>query len=314
MKLAVTALIITFALGVAVAPFAIKYLISIKFGQSIREIGPKWHLKKSGTPTMGGFIFIIPIIIAGLLLIRDASAVICIVTAVGFGAVGFIDDYIKVVKKRNLGLSSKQKFLLQIVVTVFFLAASRYYLGTGCEIGIPFGSTVDIGFLYYLFTAFVMLGCVNSVNLTDGIDGLATGISAIVLAFFGVMAYAYGEYQICAVCFSAVGGCAAFFLFNKNPARVFMGDTGSLFLGGLISAVAVMLGQPIMLVIAGIVFFVETLSVILQVAYFKKTGKRLFKMSPIHHHFEMCGWNEKKIDAVFACVTAIMCIIAYFGI
>ena len=314
MKLTVTALIIAFALSVAIAPFTIKYLISIKFGQSIREIGPKWHLKKSGTPTMGGFIFIIPVIAASLLLLRDASAIICLVTAAGFGAVGFIDDYIKVVKKRNLGLSSKHKFLLQIVVTVFFLVARWFYLDAGCNIGIPYGGTFDLGIIYYFFAAFVMLGCVNSVNLTDGIDGLATSVSLIVLSFFGVMAYVYGEFQICALCFAGVGGCSAFFMFNKNPAKVFMGDTGSLFLGGLVSAVSLMLGQPFMLIIAGIVFFVETLSVILQVAYFKKTGKRLFKMSPIHHHFEMCGWNEKKIDTVFCLVTLVMCVIAYFGI
>ncbi len=314
MKLAVTAFIITFALSVAIAPFAIKYLISLKFGQSIREIGPKWHLKKSGTPTMGGFIFILPLIVAAILLIREASAIICVITALGFGAVGFLDDYIKVVKKRNLGLSSKHKFLLQIVVTVFFIAATSFYLGNSTEILIPFGTTANLGILYYLFIAFVMLGCVNSVNLTDGVDGLATCISAIVISFFGVTAFLYGELQVSAVCFASVGGCLAFLIYNKNPAKVFMGDTGSLFLGGLISSVAIILGQPIMLVIAGIVFFAETLSVILQVAYFKRTGKRLFKMSPIHHHFEMCGWKEKKIDAVFSAVTAVMCIIAYFGI
>lgn len=310
----ITAFIIAFALSVAIAPFTIKYLASLKFGQSIREIGPKWHLKKSGTPTMGGFIFIIPLVITSLLLIRDVTAVICIITALAFGAVGFIDDYIKVVKKRNLGLSSKQKFILQVAVTVFFIVATVFYLDTGCSIRIPFGGELNLGIVYYFFAAFVMLGCVNSVNLTDGIDGLATSVSAIVLAFFGIMATVYTEYHVAALCFAAVGGCIGFFLFNKNPARVFMGDTGSLFLGGLISAVALILRQPLVLVIAGLVFFIETLSVILQVAFFKKTGKRLFKMSPIHHHFEMSGWNENKIDAVFAGVTAVMCIIAYFGI
>ena len=311
----ITAAVITFALSVAIAPFAIKYLISIKFGQSIREIGPSWHEKKSGTPTMGGFIFIISLVVAGMLFLRDVPSVICLVTALGFGVVGFVDDYIKVVKKRNLGLSSKAKFLHQIAVTVFFLGAEQMLIGVDSSVKIPFGSTVDMGILYFFFAAFVMLGCVNSVNLTDGIDGLATSISTVVLAFFGVMAYIYGEGEIAVLCFAAVGGCVAFFLFNKNPAKVFMGDTGSLFLGGLISAVALMLGQPFMLIIAGIVFFLETLSVILQVAYFKVTGgKRLFKMSPVHHHFEMCGWNENKIDIVFGTVTLVMCVLAYFGI
>ena len=310
----ITAFIIAFGLSLAIAPFTIRYLASLKFGQSIREIGPKWHLKKSGTPTMGGFIFIIPLIITSLLLIRDASSIICVITALAFGGVGFIDDFIKVVKKRNLGLSSKHKFILQFAVTVFFIAATAFYLETGTSFKIPFFGSVDIGIVYYFFAAFVMLGCVNSVNLTDGIDGLATSISTIVLVFFGIMAVIYAEYHIAAVCFAAVGGLVAFFMFNKNPAKVFMGDTGSLFLGGLISAVALVLGQPIMLVIAGLVFFVETLSVILQVAYFKRTGKRLFKMSPIHHHFEMSGWNENKIDLVFSGITLIMCIIAYFGI
>ncbi len=314
MKLAVTAFIITFALAVAVAPFAIRFLASIKFGQSIREIGPKWHMKKSGTPTMGGFIFIIPILISCLLLVRQADAFVCLITALGFGAVGFIDDYIKVVKKRNLGLSSKQKFLLQIVITVFFIVAQSYYLDLGTDIKIPFVGELGLGIFYYLFTPFVMLGCVNSVNLTDGIDGLATSVSTVVLVFFAVAAWIYESFGIVALCVSGIGGALGFLIFNKNPAKVFMGDTGSLFLGGLISSVALVLKQPLMLVPVGLVFFGETLSVILQVAYFKRTGKRLFKMSPIHHHFEMCGWREKKIDAVFASVTVIMCVIAYFGL
>ena len=311
----ITAFIITLALSIAIAPFVIKYLISIKFGQSIREIGPEWHEKKSGTPTMGGFIFIIPLIVTGILLLRGVEAVICLITAIGFGAVGFIDDYIKVVKKRNLGLSSKAKFLLQIAVTVFFLAAQHELLVVDGSVKIPFGSMLNMGWFYFLFAAFVMLGAVNSVNLTDGIDGLAASVSTVVLVFFGIMAVVYGNTDVASLCFAAVGGCVAFFMFNKNPAKVFMGDTGSLFLGGLISAVALILGQPFMLIMAGIVFFIETLSVILQVTYFKATGgKRLFKMSPIHHHFEMCGWNENKIDIVFGVVTLVMCVIAYFGI
>lgn len=289
MKLTVTALIIAFGLAIAIAPIAIKYLISIKFGQSIREIGPSWHQKKSGTPTMGGFIFILPILISSLLLIRDATAVICMIAAVGFGAVGFIDDYIKVVQKRNLGLSAKAKFLLQIVVTSFFLLAQWYYLGMDTSIRIPFYGTMNLSLFYYLFTAFVMLACVNSVNLTDGIDGLAVSVSIIVLTFFGIAAFIYGEAQVCALCFAAVGGCLAFFIFNKNPARVFMGDTGSLFLGGLISAVAISLGQPVMILIAGIIFFIETLSVILQVFYFK-----IFRAA-LYYAGNNLGYNKFRI-------------------
>ena len=314
MKLSVAGLLAAFVFAVAIAPFAIKYLISIKFGQSIREIGPSWHKKKSGTPTMGGFIFIIPIIVLSCFLLRDARSIICLLSAVGFCAVGFIDDYIKVVKKRNLGLTSKQKFLLQIAVTVFFIAASAFYLGGETKILIPFGGNMDLYYFYYPFAAFVMLGCVNSVNLTDGIDGLASSVSIVVLCFLGIAATVYSQIGLSVLCFTVVGAVFAFFLFNKNPARVFMGDTGSLFLGGIISSVALALGQPIILIICGLVFFCETLSVILQVAYFKKTGKRLFRMSPIHHHFEMCGWKENKIDLVFVTVTLIMCVVAYFGL
>lgn len=314
MKSTVIGLVAAFLLAVVIAPAAIKYLISIKFGQSIREIGPSWHKKKSGTPTMGGFIFIIPIVAVSCFLLRDARSIICLVAALGFGAVGFVDDYIKVVKKRNLGLTSKQKFLMQAAVTVFFIAADCFYIGSPTEIFIPFGGSVNLSYFYYPFAAFVMLGCVNSVNLTDGIDGLASSVSIVVMSFFAVASAVYGQSGIGTLMFTAVGAVFGFFFYNKNPARVFMGDTGSLFLGGLISAAALLLRQPIILVICGIVFFCETLSVILQVAYFKKTGKRLFKMSPIHHHFEMCGWKENKIDLVFAAVTAAACVVSYFGL
>lgn len=314
MKPTVIGLASAFLIAVLIAPVAIKYLISIKFGQSIREIGPSWHKKKSGTPTMGGFIFIIPIVIVSCFLLRDARSIICVIAALGFGAVGFVDDYIKVVKKRNLGLTSKQKFLMQAAVTVFFIAADCFYIGNPTEILIPFGGSVNLSYFYYPFAAFVMLGCVNSVNLTDGIDGLASSVSIVVMSFFAIAAAVYGQSGMAVLMFTAVGAVFGFFLFNKNPARVFMGDTGSLFLGGMISAAALLLRQPIILVICGIVFFCETLSVILQVAHFKRTGKRLFKMSPIHHHFEMCGWKENKIDLVFVAVTAAACVVSYFGL
>lgn len=314
MKHELAGLAAAFLAAVLIAPVTIKYLISIKFGQSIREIGPSWHKKKSGTPTMGGFIFIIPIVVVSCFLLRDAAGIICLITALGFGTVGFVDDYIKVVKKRNLGLTSKQKFLMQTAVTVFFIAAEVFYLKIPAEIKIPFGGNLNLSYFYYPFTAFVMLGCVNSVNLTDGIDGLASGVSIVVLCFFGIASAVYSQTGISVLCYITIGALFAFFLFNKNPAKVFMGDTGSLFLGGLVSAVAIVLRQPVILILCGLVYFCETLSVILQVLYFKKTGKRLFKMSPIHHHFEMCGWNENKIDIAFVAATAVMCVLAYFGL
>jgi len=314
-KLLITSFIISFAAAAAAAPFAIAFLRRLKFGQSIREIGPSWHKGKSGTPTMGGIIFIFSILLSAFLLARDAGALLIVFCALGFGIVGFCDDYIKVVKKRNLGLRSKEKFALQTVVAVLFLAAVSQFLNDPTVIMIPFvKQPLDLGYWYYPFMLFVILGGVNSVNLTDGLDGLATGVTAIVLIFFGFAARFYGASSVTAVCAAAVGGLAAFLLFNKYPAKVFMGDVGSLFLGGLVVAAAAVLRQPLMLVIAGFVYFAETLSVILQVAWFKTTGKRIFKMSPIHHHFEMLGYSEVKIVALFCAITAIMCAVGYLGI
>ena len=301
--------LIAFLGTVFTGPFIIRWLISLKFGQSILEIGPNWHKNKQGTPTMGGIMFILGIVLASLFCLRDGSGWIALVVALLFGAIGFYDDYIKVAKKRNLGLTSKQKFLLQLIVAIVLTVAA--IIKNGTAILIPFsGAEVDLGWFYVPFILFVILGTENSVNLTDGIDRLATSVTAIVMLFMAGMAWQYMEEGLMGLALFALAGCLGFLVYNHHPAKVFMGDTGSLFLGGLVSACAVLLGQPLLLLLIGFVYFMETLSVILQVTSFKLTKKRIFKMSPIHHHFEMCGWSEKKIVLVFCSVTAILCFIA----
>ncbi len=301
--------LIAFLGTVFTGPFIIRWLISLKIGQSILEIGPNWHKNKQGTPTMGGIMFILGIVLASLFCLRDSSGWVALVVALLFGAIGFYDDYIKVAKKRNLGLTSKQKFLLQLIVAIVLTVAA--IIKNGTTILIPFsGAEVDLGWFYVPFILFVILGTENSVNLTDGIDGLATSVTAIVMLFMAGMAWQYTEDGLMRLSIFALAGCLGFLVYNHYPAKVFMGDTGSLFLGGLVSACAVLLGQPLLLLLIGFVYFMETLSVILQVASFKLTKKRIFKMSPIHHHFEMCGWSEKKIVLVFCGITAILCFIA----
>lgn len=306
---------IAFLVTVITGPLIIRWLISLKFGQSILEIGPNWHKKKQGTPTMGGIMFILGIVLASAFCLRDSKAWIVLVTALCFGAIGFYDDYIKVVKKRNLGLTSKQKFCLQLIVAIGLVVAAELLDGEGTSILIPFtGREVSLGWLYYPFILFVILGTENSVNLTDGIDGLAASVTTIVLLFSAGMAWQYTQEGMMRLCLFGAAGCLGFLVYNRNPARVFMGDTGSLFLGGLVAASAVVLRQPLLLLLIGFVYFAETLSVILQVASYKATKKRIFKMAPIHHHFEMCGWNEKKIVLVFCGVTLLLCIVALFAI
>ncbi len=301
--------LLAFLVTVFTGPFIIRWLISLKFGQSILEIGPNWHKNKQGTPTMGGVMFILGILIASLFCLRDGSGWIALAVALLFGAIGFYDDYIKVAKKRNLGLTSKQKFLLQLIVAVLLTVAA--IIKNGTTILIPFsGAEVELGWVFVPFILFVILGTENSVNLTDGIDGLAASVTAIVMLFMAGMAWQYTEEGLMRLSLFALAGCLGFLVYNRHPAKVFMGDTGSLFLGGLVSACAVLMNQPLLLLLIGFVYFMETLSVILQVASFKLTRKRIFKMSPIHHHFEMCGWSEKKIVLVFCGVTAILCFIA----
>lgn len=305
-----------FVISALLGPLFIPLLTKLKFGQSIREIGPKWHQKKSGTPTMGGIIFIlslVAVVIAGYKYM-DSKSYLVLFCALGFGVVGFLDDFIKVVLKRNLGLRAWQKLALQIIVSVIFVFVGLEKGVLSMEINIPFTSlTWNMGWLYIPFAIFVLLAVVNGVNLTDGIDGLATSVTIVVALFFATITAVLNEVSLCVFCFGLVGALMGFLLFNKNPAKVFMGDTGSLMLGGTVGALALMLNNPFILILVGIIYFAETLSVIIQVTSFKLTGKRVFKMSPIHHHFEMCGWNERKIVLVFSVTTIIFCIIAYFG-
>ena len=319
----VVALVVTLVFG----PVFIPWLRKLKFGQEIREEGPKWHQKKSGTPTMGGIMFIVAMAIAILVTTvifamngnfntTYARCIVLFVISLGFGVIGFVDDYIKVVKKRNLGLTAPQKFIMQVVLAAIYIAV-LYFIGElDTAIKIPFTSIEWIMpiWLYIPFVMFVVVGVVNAVNLTDGLDGLASSITTIVGIFFMLVSYiVFKEYGV--TVFSA-----AFLWYNKYPAKVFMGDTGSLFLGASVALMAIDLKMPIHLILIGFVYFMETLSVIMQTAYFKYTkkkygeGRRIFKISPIHHHFEMCGWKEKKIVAVFTLVTVITCAVAYFAI
>lgn len=276
----------------------------MKFGQSIREEGPQSHQKKAGTPTMGGLIFLASIIISTLALSfyfdqLTTQSIVLLVILVGFGVIGFLDDFIKVVLKRNLGLTSIQKLIGQILIAVI----AYFLLKQG-----PFDTTIEIPFtqielalgqLYIAFLIFWLVGFSNAVNLTDGLDGLVAGTATVAFATFGVLALAYEQTDIAIFTFSVSGSLLGFLLFNKNPAKVFMGDTGSLALGGALAMVSILVKHELLLLLVGIIFVIETLSVILQVISFKTTGKRIFKMSPIHHHFELSGWNERKIVTVF---------------
>ena len=300
-------------------PLLIPTLRRLKFGQSIREEGPKWHQKKSGTPTMGG-VSIILAVLAGAALAYGIFSKLGILEmgiltgAFLFGIIGFLDDYIKVVKKRNLGLTSKQKFLAQLVASVAIVVFMSYTGVSGGEIFVPFfKTTIDIGLFSIPLAIFVLLAVVNSVNLTDGLDGLATSVTLIVSLFFMICAIKTKQVTIATLMGATAGACLGFLFFNANPAKVFMGDTGSLFLGGVVAIGAIALKMPLALIIAGGVYLLETLSVIIQVASFKLTGKRVFKMSPIHHHFEMCGMGEKQIVLLFSGVTVLLCLICYIA-
>lgn len=303
-----------FALCAAAGPFLIPALRRLKFGQEIREIGPSWHKSKSGTPTMGGIMFIVAVLITMLFTFRDAKGIMLTLTALAFGLIGFADDFIKVVKKRNLGLTALQKFLAQIFVAVVFVLAGVHFKMFDSSVLLPFTNrSVELGWLYIPFAVFIMVGVPNSVNLTDGIDGLASSVTTVVCVFLTFAAIDFNEPSVANFCAAVTGGCLGFLLFNAYPAKVFMGDTGSLFLGGAVCAAALMLELPLALVIAGGVYVIETLSVIIQVISFKTTGKRVFKMTPIHHHFEMCGWNEKKIVLAAVAASAVLCVLAYIS-
>lgn len=310
-------LLIGFVASAIIGPVVIPLLTKLKFGQSILEIGPKWHKKKSGTPTMGGVIFMLGLVIALIASYRyvDTKSLLVLFCTLGFGLIGFLDDFIKVALKRNLGLRAWQKLALQIVVSVVFVIICLEKGLLDMSVKIPFTTLEwDMNWFYIPFAVFVLLAVVNGVNLTDGIDGLATSVTIVTVLFFAVVTAMMSEASLCVFCFALTGALMGFLLFNKNPAKVFMGDTGSLMLGGAVGALALMTQNPFIVIFAGVVYLVETLSVIIQVTSFKLTGKRVFKMSPIHHHFEMCGWNERRIVLVFSLVQLVFCIIAYFGI
>lgn len=309
-------LVSAFLISAVLGPVLIPFLHKLKFGQEIREEGPKWHMKKSGTPTMGGIIFIIPIaVVGGIALKSSLKGIMFIYLSLAFGIVGFIDDYIKVVKKRNLGLTEIQKLILQIVASFLFVYLLKINGVTGTAARIPFTDiSVDFGIWYIPICIFVIIGTVNAVNLTDGIDGLAASVTVVAMAFFILASKKINSGESAVFAVITDGALLGFLLYNKYPAKVFMGDTGSLFLGGAIAALAVSNGLVFHLVIAGLVYVIETLSVIIQVISFKTTGKRVFKMSPIHHHFEMCGFSEKKIVAMFSAAALVSVIIAYMGL
>lgn len=295
-------------------------LRALKAGQSIREIGPTWHNYKSGTPMMGGLMFIFAAILCLLMnapAMEDYSVLYVLVLALCFGFIGFLDDFTKIKYKRNLGLTSLQKAMLQMAVSAIFVYVMYRSGSMDTHLYIPFFNvSFDLHPIVYIFFAmFVMVGCVNSVNLTDGVDGLSSSVTLPVMVFFAATAMALGKWELALLPASLVGGLIAYLFYNWHPAKVFMGDTGSLFLGGVVCALAFALEIPLVLILVGFVYICETLSVILQVSYFKMThGKRLFKMSPIHHHFEMCGWKEEKIVLTFAGVSAVMCLLAWIGI
>ena len=309
---------ISILVTVASGPVLIPWLRKLKFGQQILEDGPSWHKNKSGTPTMGGIMFIVGVVISVIAVFYrvDIKLVTMLLITLGFGLIGFADDYVKVVKKRNLGLTAIQKFLLQALLSVIYILVLNFTGNLTTDIIIPFWDKVITmpWWLYIVFIMFVVCGTVNAVNLTDGLDGLASSITVVVALFFAIAATLFSEHSTALFALSIAGGCIGFLFFNKYPAKVFMGDTGSLFLGGAISVIAVGMKMPLILVIAGFVYLFETLSVILQVASFKLTKKRIFKMSPIHHHFEMCGWCEKKIVFVFTAVTLLLCVIAFLAL
>lgn len=310
-----------FLLGLLLGKIFVPMLRALKAGQSIREIGPKWHNSKQGTPTMGGIVFICAsalCLVTGLrgLLDGDLDALFVLLLALAFGAIGFIDDFVKVKMKRNLGLTALQKLVLQLAVSAVFLLLLRWHGSLTNDIYVPFFQvTFQINWVvYFIFAMFVIVGCVNAVNLTDGIDGLATGVTIPVMIYFLVISLVYGEENLALFPAALVGGLFAFLCYNFHPAKVFMGDTGSLFLGGAVCGMAFALDMPLVLILVGLIYIIETVSVILQVAYFKAThGKRLFKMTPIHHHFELCGWKEEKIFGVFVTLTAVFCVLAYLG-
>ena len=318
------ALLVSFLVTAVVGKFLIPVLRALKAGQSIKEIGPTWHQSKQGTPTMGGIMFIAGILAAVLvggwqrMLSGDFTHLYIFLFALVFGIIGFIDDYQKVVHHRNTGLTAPQKFLLQLAAAIAFLCLMRYIGVLTPNLYIPFFQTHIIlpWVVYLIFAAFVIVGTVNAVNITDGVDGLASTVTLPVALFFIMITIFWGRFRGVGIFAAALlGGLIGFLLYNHHPAKVFMGDTGSLFLGGAVAAMAFACDMPLVLIPVGFVYLCETLSDIIQVGYFKLThGKRIFKMAPLHHHFEMCGWRENEVVAVFGGVSFLFCVLAFLGV
>lgn len=309
--------IISFAISALLGPVVIPFLRRLKVGQTVRGEGPKAHLKKNGTPTMGGILIMVAVVLTSLVYVKDFPKIIPILfLTLGFGLIGFVDDYIKVVMKRSEGLKPWQKMLGQFLVAGIFAYYLTNYTDVSLAMKIPFWADhyLDFGIFNIPVLLFIVIGTANGTNFTDGLDGLAASVTVIVATFFTVVAIGTGsgiEPITCAV----VGALLGFLLFNVYPASVFMGDTGSLALGGFVAATAYMLQMPLFIPIVGFIYLAEVMSDIIQVSYFKMTGgKRIFKMAPIHHHFELCGWSETRVVAVFSIVTAILCLVAYVGI
>ncbi len=321
-----TAMVAAFLLTALSARILIPKLKSMKLGQQILDIGPRWHKSKEGTPTMGGLSFIIAslIVFSVLAVVMAANgateglekAIIVMLMATVNGAIGVVDDLTKFKNHRNEGLTASQKYLLQLLAAGLFLAAMKLTGNLSTSLAIPFvGVELELGIFYYIFSILLITGIINSVNLTDGIDGLASSVTLAVGAFFAVAAFALGMLPEAVMAGITMGSCLGFLVYNFYPARVFMGDTGSLFLGGLVIGMTYMLNQPLIIVLVGVVYICEAASVIIQVGYFKLThGKRFFKMAPIHHHFEKSGWSELKVVGVFSLVTVLAGAVAYFGI
>ena len=297
-------IVLAFLITVLLSPIFIPFLRRLKFGQSIREEGPKSHQKKSGTPTMGGLMILLSVAVTTLVMTGKFSeptskTFILLFVLLGFGLLGFLDDFIKVVMKRNLGLTSKQKLLGQIIISVivyFVLKQTEF----STAVSIPFvDKPIDLGWFYVLFIIFWLVGFSNAVNLTDGLDGLVSGTAAISFGAFAILAWSQSQYEISIFAVAVVGAVLGFLVFNAHPAKVFMGDTGSLALGGAIAAIAILTKLEFMLILIGGVFVIETLSVILQVISFKSTGRRIFRMSPLHHHYELVGWSEWRVVVTF---------------
>lgn len=309
-------LFLSFILVVSLAPVLIPFLLRLKVGQTVRDEGPESHLKKNGTPTMGGLIILIGFLGGSVIFSgRYSNTIPVILMTVGFGIIGFLDDYIKVVLKRSMGLRAWQKMALQIVVTAIFAFYMTKVSGINLLIRIPFtgGMMIDLGWFSYVILFFAVLGTVNGANFTDGVDGLATSVTIVIAVFFAIIAV-IENMGLEPTSLSIIGALLGFLIFNCYPAKVFMGDTGSLALGGYVIATAYMLNMPLYVIIVALIYMIEVLSVMIQVSYFKIThGKRIFRMAPIHHHFELGGWSEVKVVTVFTIVTIFACVISYLG-